>query len=56
MTASTQGQGIETSKVIEIALCEQNFLVLRPDLLYRLTLREGCAECERLAKIYTEVP
>lgn len=50
------GHAVETSKVIEIALCEQNILVLRPDVLYRLTQREGCAECSRIAKTYTEVP
>jgi len=40
--------------VIEMALCEASRVILHPDQLYRFVVMPGCAECERLASVYTQ--
>lgn len=40
--AHTQPSG----EVIELALCEARRLVLKPNVLYRFTVRPGCKTCE----------
>lgn len=37
---------------VELALCEQDKIILRPDVLYILRVMEGCEDCETLAKAY----
>ena len=37
-------------EMIELALCEQKHLVLKPDVPYVFRVHVGCAECERLAE------
>ena len=37
-------------EVIVLALCEQNVVYLRPDILYRFEVIEGCTRCEKIAK------
>jgi hypothetical protein len=40
--------------VCELALCEATRLVLKPDQLYRFTVREGCAACHDAALVDTD--
>lgn len=37
-------------EMIELALCEQKHLVLKPDTAYVFRVIVGCVECERLAE------
>lgn len=46
--AHTQPDG----EVIEMALCEVGRLMLRPDVLYRFTVRDGCKACADAAAPY----
>jgi hypothetical protein len=39
-------------KVHTLALCEQNFLILKPNILYRFEVRENCEECKKLSGVY----
>jgi hypothetical protein len=39
----------DESPVCELALCEATRLVLKPNQLYRFTVREGCAACHDAA-------
>ncbi len=38
--------------VIELAMCEQEHLILRPNRLYMFVVHKGCKRCEELAKVY----
>lgn len=38
---------------LEMALCEQNHVILRPDVVYIFRVIPGCAECARLAAHYS---
>jgi hypothetical protein len=40
---------MDEEEVFEIALCEQESLILRPGVLYRLTPILGCVRCTALA-------
>lgn len=40
------------SPVVELALCEVPHLFLRPNQLYRFTVRPGCPKCAKLAEPY----
>lgn len=40
----------DTSEPVELALCEQKRLVLKPDVLYVFRVQPGCVECERIAR------
>lgn len=35
-------------EIVELRLCEQGHIILRPDVLYRFSVDENCAECRRL--------
>lgn len=35
-------------EIVELKLCEQDRIILRPDVLYRFSVDENCAECRRL--------
>jgi hypothetical protein len=35
----------ENEEVIELAICETRFLILKPNTLYRFYLGEGCSDC-----------
>jgi hypothetical protein len=37
---------------IEMALCEQEFLILRPDTLYIFRVIPNCERCKALAEAY----
>lgn len=45
---------IQEEDILELALCEQNHLILRPNRLYRFVAIEGCANCEELAAVYKD--
>lgn len=47
--AHTQPDG----EVIEMALCEAGRLMLRPNVLYRFTVRDGCKACADAAAPYS---
>ena len=47
--AHTQPDG----EVIEMALCEAGRLMLRPNVLYRFTVRDGCKACADAAEPYS---
>ena len=47
--AHTQPDG----EVIEMALCEASRLMLRPNVLYRFTVRDGCKACADAAEPYS---
>jgi len=36
---------------VRLLLCEQNYLVLKPDTRYVFTVDPGCVECARLASV-----
>jgi hypothetical protein len=38
---------VSEPEVIELALCEPPHLFLRPDVLYRFVVMEGCPDCAR---------
>ena len=40
--------------VMELTLCESQKLRLRPGMLYRFTVQEGCRSCERLLAELTD--
>lgn len=40
-----------TEDVTVLALCEQEALILKPDVLYRFEVAIGCSKCESLAGI-----
>lgn len=42
-------QFVTPSPVVELAMCEQEHLVLKPDQLYVFRVMPGCARCEALA-------
>jgi len=42
----------EKAKVIEMFLCEQNFLILRPNQLYYFTVDPNCDACNKIANNY----
>lgn len=35
-------------EIVELRLCEQDHIILRPNMLYRFSVDENCAECRRL--------
>ena len=39
-----------TTEPVELALCEQRHVTLRPDTPYILRVQPGCEECERIAR------
>lgn len=39
--------------VIELALCETEYVGFRPNCLYRFIVRENCTRCAELAKGYS---
>lgn len=41
----------DEEEVIWLALCEASFLFLKPDVLYKFEVREGCEDCKRLAEL-----
>lgn len=47
--AKDVGEGVE-----EMRLCEQEFLTLRPNQLYRFTVAPGCEKCEGIAAVYAD--
>lgn len=40
--------------VIELNLCEQEHLILKPDQLYLFLAAPDCPDCQRLKEIYYE--
>jgi len=42
----------ESSHVIELALCEQERLFLRPNALYRFVVHPSCERCAEIAALY----
>lgn len=48
------GNKTATPDIIELALCEQNALMLRPGVLYRFSVRPGCEACERANEPYKD--
>lgn len=36
---------------VDLALCEQEHLILRPDILYRFIVHPNCERCNELATI-----
>jgi hypothetical protein len=45
-----------TEEIIELALCEQTHLILKPNVLYRFVVMEGCYQCEELARLGDPTP
>lgn len=44
-----------TSEIHVLALCEQEAVVLRPNVLYRFEVVEGCKKCAKLARVYEDI-
>lgn len=42
----------EEEKVVELALCEVDWIFLRPNQLYRFIAIPGCEACQLLASQY----
>ncbi|MEL0118531.1 MAG: hypothetical protein VXB01_06280 [Opitutae bacterium] len=40
--------------VIELALCESDFIIPRPNLLYKYYVGEGCEKCAAIANVYKQ--
>lgn len=38
-------------EVMQMALCEQERVILRPNILYRFVVHPGCPKCARVAEI-----
>lgn len=45
---------MSNDKTVELRLCEQDHLALRPNINYRFTVDPSCAECVKLARVYEE--
>lgn len=39
---------LEPETIIQLCLCEQNRLILRPGILYSFSADENCTECQKL--------
>ncbi len=44
----------KNDEVITLALCEQSWLTLRPNQLYKFEIMPDCEECLRLAEVYED--
>jgi len=41
----------ETDGVVELALCETEMVILKPDQLYRFVVVPGCERCAKLQEM-----
>jgi len=48
------GEEIIHMDIVTLFLCEQEHLVLRPNVLYLFEVGAACEECQRLAKVYEQ--
>jgi len=44
------------NEIIEMALCEVDHVMLRPNRLYRFIVMPNCPACEKLASVYDPDP
>jgi len=48
---ATESPPKEDRKIIHLALCEQDKVILRPGILYEFSVAAGCEECKQAEKV-----